>query len=277
MAGWYPCGNTARRPDVRIRVDGPNPLRVALSVLAALRVRRPAPAAVGADPSSWESLGRVLSVVRDEGITALPSRTDELRTALQTAADHDPDQLSRDDALAYWLNLYNAGALSLAAEALRTNANTVLRVAGAFTDRFITVAGEHLSLTQIEHGKIRRFKDPRIHTALVCGSVSCPTLRYEPFAGKRLSEQLDEQARTFLASGGALRESDRLLLSRVFLWYGADYGRPHRMPAFLPVSKERTAGALVQWMEPDLATWVREDTPPVSFQPYDWALACSVR
>ena len=52
---------------------------------------------------------------------------------------------------------------------------------GAFDAPWAMVGGESLSLNDIEHGKIRRFRDPRIHAALVCGSVSCPTLRYEPF------------------------------------------------------------------------------------------------
>ena len=83
--------------------------------------------------------------------------------------------------LAFWLNLYNAGALALAADTLSAGENTVLRIPGAFDAPWAMVGGESLSLNDIEHGKIRRFGDPRIHAALVCGSASCPTLRYEPF------------------------------------------------------------------------------------------------
>ena len=46
-------------------------------------------------------------------------------------------------------------------------------------------------LDDIEHGKVRRFGDPRIHSALVCGSVSCPTLRFEPYEGDRLDASAD--------------------------------------------------------------------------------------
>lgn len=218
----------------------------------------------------------MLAALQSEGIAALRSRRRVLEVTIAGAAGHDPDRLDRAEALAFWLNLYNTGGLMLAAAALEEGRSTVLRMAGAFTDRFVTVAGERLSLTDIEHGKIRRFQDPRIHTALVCGSVSCPTLRAEPFTGARLGDQLDEQARRFLTTGGAVRNGENLSLSRIFLWYGADYGRPHRMPAFLPVSKRRVAAALVPWMESDLAAWVAESEPPVSYQPYDWGLACSV-
>ena len=231
-------------------MNGPNPLHVGVSILTALRARRPAPSSTGAAAPAWHALGEVLARMSDEGIGALPALVGHLDEAIGEAGAHDPDRLGHGEALAFWLNLYNTGALALAACAQRANEDTVLRVRGAFTKHFVTVAGEPLSLTQVEHAKIRRFRDPRIHTALVCGSVSCPTLRFEPFTGAQLSRQLDEQARTFLAAGGAVREEKRLLLSRVFLWYGADYVRPHRMPTLLPTSRRSVARALVPWLEP---------------------------
>ena len=114
---------------------------------------------------------------------------------------------------------------------------------GAFDTPWAMVGGESLSLNDMEHGKIRRFQDPRIHAALVCGSVSCPSLRYEPF-GDNLGEQLDEQIRTFLAGGGAHvdRDSGTLQLSRVFLWYGGDFVRPGRMPTWIPARRRDLRG-----------------------------------
>ena len=115
------------------------------------------------------------------------------------------------------------------------NADSALRVPGAFNVSWVTVGRESLTLTDIEHGKIRRFGDPRIHAALVCGSVSCPTLRHQPYQGD-IDEQLDDQMRSFLAIGGAVvdRDNGTLRLSRVLLWYGRDLVAPRRMPTLLP-------------------------------------------
>ena len=219
----------------------------------------------------------MLEDLGQRGISFLPECRPFLLEYRDRLATVDPDSLSSDEALAYWLNLYNAGALALAAEAMTDGEDSVLRVPGAFDDRWATVQGESLSLNDIEHGKIRRFGDPRIHAALVCGSVSCPTLRLEPYAGG-VDGQLEDQMRSFLAMGGAavLRDAGTLRLSRVFLWYGRDLVAPRRMPTLLPARKRSIATAIAPWLTPDDAAWVHMTKPTVEFAPYDWALACSI-
>jgi len=189
----------------------------------------------------------------------------------------DPDVLSRKGSLAFWLNLYNAGALLLAADAFEPTTATVLRIPGAFDRPWAEVSGAALSLNDIEHGKIRRFGDPRVHGALVCGSASCPTLRYEPF-GTDLDRQLDDQMRSFLAGGGASvnRLTGTLRLSRIFLWYGGDFTRPRRMPTWLPAPKRDLARVVSTWLPARDAAWVTRSIPTVEFADYDWGLACSI-
>ncbi len=249
--------------------DSPNPIKAGFSMLKALRLRKPSPQSRRPAPDH-SALASVLAVLADGGVPALGGQRRQLaeyRTAMEAV---DPDELSRDDALAYWLNLYNAGALDLAAEAAGSGEVSVLRVPGAFDQAWATIAGEELSLNDIEHGKIRRFGDPRIHGALVCGSASCPTLRYEPYSGLGLGEQLDKQMRAFLKGGGAATDGTSLLLSRIFLWYGADFVRPNRMPSLLPVTKTAVREALRPWLDDGIADL------PVEFQTYDWGLACSI-
>lgn len=257
-------------------MDGPNPITVGLSVLRALRVKKPTWHSTTAEPDA-SRLAEVLEVVRTRGVQSLVGLLDELDEYVAGQSTVDPTGLGRDAALAFWLNLYNAGALTLAGEAVATGEGSVLRLPGAFTRAFTLVAGESLSLNDIEHGKIRRFGDPRIHSALVCGSASCPTLRYEPYVGARLDEQLDDQTRSFLEAGGAVIEQDTLQLSRVFLWYGADFVRPRRMPTFIPAGRRQVAEALVPWLPDGHTRWLRSARRSIAFQSYDWSLACSVR
>jgi hypothetical protein len=239
-----------------------------------MRKRRPAP--TGAGVVDHGELAGVLGILRESGVPALVDQRNGIDSYRSRLAAVDPDDLSRDEALAFWMNLYNAGALDVAAEAAAQLEATVLRIPGAFSRPWVVIAGEELSLDDIEHGKIRRFGDPRIHGALVCGSASCPTLRYEPYRGADINRQLDSQMSAFLAGGGAAYEEStrRLVLSRIFLWYGADFVRPHRMPTWMPASKLAIAGAVAQWLEPS----VRESAlgAAIAFQPYDWGLACSI-
>ena len=254
----------------------PNPIRVAWDVLRAQRV--PAPAPTGSGGADHEAFGRVLTDLRDSGIDTLPGLRPRLVEYRRSLEPTDPDTLSRGGALAYWLNLYNAGALELAAEAVADGRASVLRVPGAFTRPFATVAGERLSLTEVEHGKIRRFQDPRIHAALVCGSASCPTLRFEPFVHDRISDQLEEQTRYFMEAGGAVldRSANTLHLSRILLWYSGDFVRPDKMPVWIPASKRSVARHIARWLDEDTAAYVLEARPKIAFRPYDWELACSV-
>ncbi len=248
-----------------------------MSVVGAMRRRRPAPS--GSGTVDHAALDPILGAVAADGVDALPARRGDLAAYRTVLEDVDPDSLTPPEALAFWLNLYNAGALDLAAEAREQTRTTVLRVPGGFSRTWTTVAGEELSLDEIEHGKLRRLGDGRIHGALVCGAASCPTLRYEAYRGASLDAQLEDQMRSFLSSGGAIadRGQNRLLLSRIFLWYGADLVRPHRMPTWFPASRRRVYRALQRWLDPDLVTWVESTGAGIGFQPYDWSLACAVR
>ncbi len=248
---------------------GPNPLRVLGSILAARWTVTP-PRPAGDDRLDHGQLLPVLEEIGGGDAGSLPALAGDLRRYVDRLSGLDPDRLRRPHALAYWLNLYNAGALLLAARAVEEGGDSVLRVPGAFRRPYVTVAGEELSLDAIEHGKIRRFGDPRVHAALVCGSASCPTLRDEPYDGDRLDLQLHHQMRSFLEGGGAVRDGDSLLLSRIFLWYGGDFVRPHRMPTLLPAGRGRVAAALAPWL-PEASVPAR-----VQFQDYDWALRCAV-
>ena len=257
-------------------MNGPNPIRVARSMTRALtQVRRPAPAGGGetVDHSALAPILRDLSRSGDGGLAEAGPGLDRYLAQLATLR---PNELSPPEALAFWINLYNAGALRIAAKASAGSRESVLRVPGAFDRPFVEVDGEKLSLDAIEHAKVRRFRDPRIHAALVCGSVSCPTLRSTPYQGGDLDSQLDEQMRWFLASGGAVATAEALMLSRVFLWYGADFVRPRRMPSLLPVRRRSVAAALAPWMPPDTVAALTPERR-IEFQPYDWGLRCAVR
>ena len=106
--------------------------------------------------------------------------------------------------------------------------------------------------------------------------MSCPTLRAEPYEGDKLDSQLDDQMRMFLAAGGAVRHDGKLSLSRVFLWYGADFVRPDRMPTWVPASRKAVGRAAVGWLGSEAAEWYERTEPRVVFQSYDWGVGCAV-
>jgi hypothetical protein len=233
----------------------------------------------GAEAANHELLRMPLRHLAEHGPSGLADISADIERYVSSLQSVDPDRLGRNEALAFWLNLYNAGALALAGEAQRRGESTVFGVPGGFSSRFTNIAGEALSLDDIEHGKIRRFGDPRVHAAMVCGSASCPTLCSEPYAGSTLSHQLDDQLRHFLAAGGAVADhaGNTLDLSRIFLWFGADFVRPARMPTLAPARPRLIVDALAEWLDGELVRWIGSARPRVGFQPYRWSLSCRVK
>lgn len=255
--------------------ESPNALFVGISVLRSLAtVQRPRLDGSHTGPGHGK-LAVVLEHLEREGIKSLGQSRELLSSYIADMSGVDAALLTRNDALAYWLNLYNAGALELAAKADEAEAGSVLRVPGGFSKPYVEVGGEALSLEAIEHAKIRRFKDPRIHGALVCGSISCPTLRAEPYVAASLDADLADQMRVFLEGGGAAVAGTKVMLSRVFLWYGADFVRAPRMPTFIPASKKAVGQSLAEWLPGDIASMLQQGAP-IEYQPYDWGLRCSV-
>ena len=141
---------------------------------------------------------------------------------------------------------------------------------------WVPLLGRTMSLDDIEHGTLRvrgRFDDPRIHFAVNCASIGCPMLREEAFVAPRLDAQLDQQTRRFMADRTRNRYDaarSRLEVSKIFDWYGEDFGLGHRgiasLPAFFAAHAELLADA------PADRERIRAMKVGLSFLDYDWAL-----
>jgi hypothetical protein len=194
----------------------------------------------------------------------------ELEHWLAAQRPFDPEPGSRAEAMALWINLYNALVIRqvLARFPLASIRPTIAAVPNwpaflaFFSQPVISLQGQPLSLNRIEHAILRpRFGDPRLHFALVCAAVGCPLLRPEAYRAERLEAQLEEDALRFLQHPDKLRfdpVNGRLHVSRIFQWYRGD---------FLAVAP--SIPAYVGRYRPELAlpTGIR-----ISHLPYDWAL-----
>lgn len=76
---------------------------------------------------------------------------------------------------------------------------------------------------------MRPLRDPRIHGAVVCASISCRSLRREPCRAERPNAQLDDNVRRWLANpekGLRIdRERERIHVSRIFKWFPENFER----------------------------------------------------
>lgn len=132
---------------------------------------------------------------------------------------------------AYWLNLYNALTVQRVLEAYPVD--SILKVDGGlfrrgpWNKKYLTIAGQRLSLNDIEHRILRPiWQDPRIHFAVNCASIGCPNLQPKVYLASELERQLDQAAADYLRHPRAVEwvSSGLLQLSKIFEWYGDDFG-----------------------------------------------------
>lgn len=174
--------------------------------------------------------------------------------------------LGRDEKLALLLNAYNAFTLSLIAERYPLESIMEIPEDQRWQAARWNLGGRVLSLDGIEHEEIRpRFREPRIHFALVCAALGCPKLRNEAYTGAKLDEQLAEQMRYAHGSPRWFRfDAERRVVevSSLYDWYRGDFEQAHGsvLAAVAPYS------AAVQSA---LAAGVSLE---VRFIDYDWTL-----
>ncbi|MHC4415457.1 MAG: DUF547 domain-containing protein [Planctomycetota bacterium] len=220
-----------------------------------------------------EILASLLEIlVTEEGLVRYDLLQEDVyrRMIFDVQAGYMTADLPDDDKekLAFWCNVYNANVLFHARRvARRPDASSVRDIPGFFDEVPIVVAGERMTLNQLENDLIRPLGDPRIHGALVCAAMSCPPLRREPFRAEKLDEQLDEQCRRWINDPSKCRVSGSTLwLSEILKWYEGDFDvEPYK----------GWLGFVRAYAEPGgpiRASLERGTEPEIRWLPYDWKL-----
>jgi len=192
------------------------------------------------------------------------------REALRTALRTDVARKT------FWINVYNAATqTALKAEPERYKSRNKF-----FKAKLVTIAGQPLSLDDIEHGILRRSKnklslgylnklaagrfekdfrvdtlDYRIHFALNCGARSCPPIAY--YSVDKLNEQLQQATTGHLKSETDYDSTRNTAAVTAFMgWFRADFGGKRGIRKLL-----REAGAIPA-----------NASPRIRFKEYYWNL-----
>ncbi len=146
-----------------------------------------------------------------------------------------PSTFSEPEALAYWANLYNAVTLDVVLDEYPIKS---IREFGAFNTgpwdrKLITVEGAEMSLNDIEHGTMReKYPTPYIHYMVNCASIGCPNLMDRLWDADTLDADKKAAARAYINSDRGLRVDGKTIsISKIFKWYGDDFGTKDEMRA----------------------------------------------
>ncbi len=152
--------------------------------------------------------------------------------------------LAKPEQFAFWVNLYNAKTIDVILD--HYPVETIRKISikeglfgfikqsvgagGPWKAKIVKVAGQDLSLDDIEHGILRPiFRDPRVHYAVNCASIGCPNLRLAAFTGANLETELNAGARDYINSPRGLAFRDgKLTASSIYKWFQEDFGGSHK-------------------------------------------------
>ncbi|MFK7935732.1 MAG: DUF547 domain-containing protein [Saprospiraceae bacterium] len=162
---------------------------------------------------------------------------------------------SRNEKLAYWINVYNAYTVKLIVDNYPTKSITDLEGGKPWDKKWIKIAGKTYSLNNIENDLIRpRFKEPRIHFAVNCAAQSCPPILNKAWTADNLSRYFNQQAKSFINNSKYNQISaNSVTVSKIFDWYGEDFGN------------------LIDYLNKFSDTKISSDAT-VNYKEYDWNL-----
>jgi len=190
---------------------------------------------------------------------------------MESLKSAQPDSMSRDGQLAFWINAYNAVTIDKVIKWKPKKSVRETIVPGVWTStKFFTtrehiVAGKRLSQDDIEHEILRKqLKEPRIHFTIICASSGCPPLPRVAYTEENVQTMLEEETREYINSERGTQidsEKNILYLSKLFDWFHGDF--------------EYKSGSVLNFMKPylnerTLAFWDKE--PKIKYIHYDWSL-----
>jgi hypothetical protein len=184
-----------------------------------------------------------------------------------------PSKMVRDDAFAFWSNLYNAITLKVVLDRYPVASIRDIKSEGLFDPKAyigpwrtkrITIESRPYSLDDVENEVLRPiFKDPRVHYAINCASYGCPNLRTKPWTAATLSADLDQAARDYInhPRGVTVLPGNRLKVSSIYKWFAADFGG----------TDAARIAHLRKYAGPKLAAALAPN-PVIAEDAYDWSL-----
>lgn len=176
------------------------------------------------DHASWDILlNKYVDDIGNVDYRNFMNDADKLNTYLDHLAKNPiSNTAQKEERLAYYINLYNAGTVQLILENYPLESiKDIFRPWGK--DR-VMIGDDKYSLGGIEHDVLRKMNEPRIHFAINCASFSCPKLSNEAYTASKIEEQLEKATSSFINDRSKNKiTSNSVGLSKIFKWYKADF------------------------------------------------------
>lgn len=199
-----------------------------------------------------------------KGLKSSPEGLNLYLDQLAAVSEKEFEAWTKQQQLAFLLNLYNAQTLRLVID--HYPIGSIKDLKEPWDRPVVRLFGKRISLNELEHNVIRKgYHEPRIHFALVCAAVGCPQLADEPYNYAELNKQLDEQGVVFLSdkSKNYLDYSSMTLyLSPIFDWFKEDF-----------VTNSGSVSSFVnRYLPHQISGKINDESFRISYSNYDWSL-----
>jgi hypothetical protein len=168
------------------------------------------------------------------------------------SASRPSDKWSRNERLAFWINVYNAFTIKLMVD--NPGVASIKDIRAPWKTKFFRIGGREMDLDATEHVELReKLNEPRIHFAIVCASFSCPQLWNKAFTADGLDQQLDAAAGRFINDPKRNQLGDEPRLSKIFDWFEGDFTKKGSLIEFVNAyaKKRIPTDAKVQYLDYD--------------------------
>ena len=154
----------------------------------------------------------------------------QLNSYLQASYKIKINSYNRAEQFAFWVNLYNAFTVNLILDNYPVKSIKDISPSffggGPWKAKLLNVDAQEISLNDIEHRILRPiWQDPRIHYAVNCAALGCPSLQARALSVTNRDDYLNTGARNFINSPqGVTLTEDVVSISKIYDWFIEDFG-----------------------------------------------------
>lgn len=182
---------------------------------------------------------------------------------LNNLAKAEPNGFDDNEKLAFYINAYNAYVIKNVLN--QWPMKSPLDDKGFFKEHKFKVAGEDLSLDELEHKHVFTIEPLLAHFGLVCSGLSCPKLITKAYTGDNVYQQLKENGKVYLSDTNRNRldkENKTLYISEIFKWFKKTFTEKYGS----------LLNAAANFMSEDEQNFVKHNKVEVKFLKYNWKL-----
>ncbi|MEO0870948.1 MAG: DUF547 domain-containing protein [Pseudomonadota bacterium] len=192
----------------------------------------------------------------------------QYRQDLQATADKvDLQSLSRNEQLAFWINLHNVALVEQIASQWPVRQPRTMKIDGVPLDdaKFISVEGVALSLRDIRENVVyANWDDPMVIYGFWRGEIGGPSIQRRAYTGENVGDLLNTNAREFVNSlRGTQKQGSTLQVSTLY---------EEAAPFFFPDFETDVRGHIAKFAQEDVTKILAEtDNTEAMIKEYDIA------